>query len=180
MCDSTYLQLPCRVHDLGVSHSGYTSYADYEFPASIFGISPVNEVGNARRVGFWPRCDCTITRGVFWIVDIYSYRGTIYNVDSNYHVTMVENRRTAADNQRTVFVIHPVPIEELVDCRVYDPPRWQIYADGGLVPMVRVGDYKIWSDASDWHAETQYSASIDTWIPWSARCDFCGVGSSDG
>lgn len=180
MCDSSFLQLPCRVFDTCVLHDKASAHADNEFAASVFGVSPVNEVGNVRRIGCWLLCGCASgSRGVFWQVQVYSYRGTVYSVDSNYHVTIVEDKMYSIYTRSTTFIIHPVPREELVDCMMYEPPQWKLYADGYPVPMVQVENgLPVWSDKADWYdGMYQYSASIKTWVPRAANCESCGKGA---
>lgn len=178
MCDSSFLQLSCRVFDTEVSQDKAKAHVDNEFAASVFGVSPVNEVGNVRRIGFWTLCECASgSRGVFWQVQVYSYRGTVYSVDSNYHVTIVEDKMLDPINRSTIWIIHPVPLEELVECKMYDPPQWQIYADGYPVPQRKYCGS--WSDRDEWHDRVSYTASIETWVPCEANCEYCGSGGDN-
>lgn len=176
---TSYLQLPCQVVDTGLPHGTLRTRADYEFAASVFGVSNINEDGDIRDVGYWRSCKCADGgRGVFWRVLIYSYNGVVCGIESNYHVTMIDDVRLDSINRSTTFIIHPVPRNELVDCRLYDPPSWCVYADGGIAGMVQVEHSTVWSNVDSDNKSQQYQASIEAWIPWEANCDKCGKGGN--
>jgi hypothetical protein len=138
----------------------YTS-ASTRFLTDVFGISPVNIDGTARSLGTYLPIKHS---AVFWQMRVSCIKSDVISVHSDYHVTLIEIQNWRF-NKTYTFVIHPVPIEELRECRMAIMPQWSVTIDGHDVELTGLC-------GGDQHGEnilTWYGANItvvlDGWIP---------------
>ncbi len=144
------LQLPCSVNDC---HDNIST-ARTRFLTDVFGIAPTSIDGNERVLGMYLPVRHP---AVFWMVDIICARTVVISVRSNYHVTLVDIHEWRT-NKTYTFAIHPVPIDELCECRMANIPQWSISVDGYDVALV--GDQNI----QTWYG-SKITVILDGWIP---------------
>ncbi len=150
--DSEYLGLQCHIH-----HSPPDSYISPTtlFTTDIFGISPRDDSGNVRILGFTIKPN---RPAVFWIVEITSY-GPYYVVRSNYEVILVEID-TSGSKTQYIYVIHPVPIDELHVCELFYTPEWHVEEGREPVELIEVNRRN-----GAWELPTGDEVHITGWVP---------------
>jgi hypothetical protein len=162
------LQLPCQVVDtVRVSRIN-------QFIADIFGVSCVSECGLMRHFGWRSYCICTPRRkAILWHISLDSCQDSTLTVCSNYHVTMIGSWRYRSETV-TEFIIHPVPVDELVECiqsdRRYDAPEWWLCGESG--PIVMIGSSITKHEQFNEH----YTATMAEWLPMRMQCGGCKAG----
>ncbi len=133
------LQLPCAVH-----RERMRGISIYErFTADIFGISPVDERGRARSLGdYW--LDDGRCKAVFWLVEVVCSQPALR---SNYEVTLLDIDDTHFSGLPTyTYVIHPVPIDELYECRRFAYPHVTLIVNNSECKLIPVNGVSTWSD----------------------------------
>ena len=125
------------MHGVSVSYGlyDYNVNAINYFISGIFDVSPVDEDGTTRYLG---RYTPDTVHAVFWIFSVTCSTTNVVTIGSDYYVTLVDMiDLPRLRSKRYSFVVHPVPVNELRECRLFPKPRWWLTADGadiGLTP----------------------------------------------
>ncbi len=125
--------------------------------AELLGVSPTNEDGTRRSIGYASRP----LDAVLWYVTLqindreYNNSDTIYHVQCEYECMEI-SRNVCGDSIYIAYIIHPVPLDELKNFVVFPCPRLDITRNGEPITFTSCNSGQtliapgLWVDVISW------------------------------